>query len=120
MAATFYDAAGLVCHQRAERSFHLAGVQLPVCARCTGLYVSAAVGVLAWISWRRLRPRSIALDSPRAVRLLVIAALPTALSVASGLAGIGDLSNAGRFTAALPLGAAVGAALAAIASNDLS
>ena len=31
-----YQAGSLVCHQRPERSFHLAGVQLPVCARCFG------------------------------------------------------------------------------------
>ena len=38
-----YQAGSLVCHQRPERSFHLAGVQLPVCARCFGLYLSGAV-----------------------------------------------------------------------------
>ena len=46
-------AAGRVCHQRPERSFHVAGVQLPVCARCTGLYVSGAAGALAALA--RLR-----------------------------------------------------------------
>ena len=40
-----YQAGSLVCHQRPERSFHLAGVQLPVCARCFGLYLSGAVGL---------------------------------------------------------------------------
>ena len=29
---------GYICHQRPERSFHSAGVPLPVCARCTGLH----------------------------------------------------------------------------------
>ncbi len=27
------------CHQLAERSFHIKGVQLPLCARCTGLVI---------------------------------------------------------------------------------
>src|SRR3954470_13491308 len=32
-----------MCHQRPERSFFLRGHQLPVCARCTGLYAGAAL-----------------------------------------------------------------------------
>ena len=48
-AATVYGASGLICHQRAARSFHLAGVQLPVCGRCASLYFSGALGaVLGW------------------------------------------------------------------------
>jgi uncharacterized membrane protein len=42
-ALAIYAAGSLICHQRAERSFHLFGVQMPVCARCAGLYVGAAV-----------------------------------------------------------------------------
>ena len=29
---------GYLCHQMPERSFFIRGVQLPVCARCTGVY----------------------------------------------------------------------------------
>lgn len=29
-----------VCHRLPERSFHLKGRQFPVCARCTGFYLS--------------------------------------------------------------------------------
>src|SRR5688572_17408563 len=48
LAAAVYLAGSNVCHQRAERSFHLDGVRMPVCARCTGLYLGGALGVLAW------------------------------------------------------------------------
>src|SRR5438477_581706 len=34
-------------HQIAERSFALWGKQMPVCARCTGLYIGGAVAALA-------------------------------------------------------------------------
>ena len=100
-AAAVYSGAGLICHQRAERSFHLAGVQQPVCARCTGLYVSGAAGALvAWASWRRPRvPR-------RTRRVLVLAAVPTALSVALEFAGLVYPSNIARALCALPLGGA--------------
>jgi uncharacterized membrane protein len=48
-ALTVYQFGSVICHQRPERSFHLAAVPLPVCARCTGIYVGAAV-VLAALS----------------------------------------------------------------------
>lgn len=99
-AATVYSAAGLICHQRAARSFDLAGVQLPVCGRCTGLYVSGAfAAVLAWIVSRRPRV-------PVNTRsLLLIASIPTALTVALEWSGVLDPSTLGRALAALPLGA---------------
>lgn len=100
-AALFYESAGLVCHQRPERSFHVLGVQLPVCARCAGLYWSAAAGaVAAWLA----RPRA---ASAGALRLLLgIAALPTAITVAIEFAGLAYPSNVVRALSALPLGAA--------------
>ena len=27
------------CHQLSDRSFHICGVQLPLCARCTGMFL---------------------------------------------------------------------------------
>lgn len=30
----------LICHRKPERSFHIKGHQFPVCARCTGFYIS--------------------------------------------------------------------------------
>ena len=37
-----------VCHQIAERSFHLFGEPLAACHRCTGLYAGFTLGVLVW------------------------------------------------------------------------
>ena len=33
----------LICHRKPERSFHIKGYQFPVCARCTGFYISLIV-----------------------------------------------------------------------------
>ncbi len=33
-----------ICHQLPERSFFIFGHQLPVCARCTGIYFGALAG----------------------------------------------------------------------------
>jgi uncharacterized membrane protein len=100
-AANVYRGAGLICHQRAERSFHLAGVQQPVCARCAGLYLSGATGVLAaWMAPRRPR-------APRRTRtVFLLAAIPTAVSVTIEFAGLAHPSNIVRAVCALPLGAA--------------
>ncbi len=41
------DAVGYaVCHRIDERSFHVLGRQLPLCARCTGEFNAAAVGLI--------------------------------------------------------------------------
>ncbi len=39
------DAVGYsICHQQPERSYFFFGQKMPLCARCTGMYISAAVG----------------------------------------------------------------------------
>lgn len=103
LAAGVYHGAGRICHQRPERSFHAAGVQLPVCARCFGLYASGAAGaLLGWTALAGLHRRS------RDRWLLLAAAVPTALTFTLEFAGFAALSNTIRFAAALPLGLAAG------------
>src|SRR5262245_33087060 len=82
-AVLIYAVGGSVCHQRPERSFYLWGRQLPVCARCTGIYAGAALAV-AVVSVRRAlqmtdtRPRRLS-RSPAV--LVVIASAPTAATL---------------------------------------
>lgn len=100
-AAQIYAACSHICHQRTERSFALAGVQVPVCARCVGLYASGALGALAaWLASPRLLPGA---------RLaLAVAAVPTGATWALEAAGLAGFSNLTRLVAALPLGATAG------------
>ncbi len=35
-----------ICHRRADRSFFYKGKQFPVCARCTGIWLGYATGIL--------------------------------------------------------------------------
>jgi uncharacterized membrane protein len=102
-AALIYEVGSFICHQRPERSFHLAGVQLPVCARCAGLYLSAAVAAsCAWFGEGHI-------PAPRAARVaFALAALPTAFTVGIELVGLAQPSNAVRWLSALPLGAVAG------------
>jgi len=95
------QAAGHICHQQPERSFHIGGLQLAVCARCFGLYLGGAAGTLA--AWTQGLSAS-----SRSRRALLVAALPTALTVGLEWVGIWLLSNAVRFLSAVPLGCAAG------------
>jgi uncharacterized membrane protein len=100
-AACVYLTGGFVCHQRPERSFRLAGRQMPVCARCTGLYAAAAVAApIALLA-------ASAFGAARARRIALVAALPTIVTWSIEHFGFVQLSNMTRFVAALPLGFAV-------------
>jgi hypothetical protein len=50
-AFVIYRIGSVICQQRPERSFHLFAVQMPVCARCTGIYAGAAL-MAAVVAWR--------------------------------------------------------------------
>lgn len=56
LIAAVYGIGSLVCHQLPERSYFLWQAQLPVCARCTGIYCGAAAGAVA-AALRRQRLR---------------------------------------------------------------
>jgi len=112
LAAAVYAVGALVCHQRPERSFHWDGVQLAVCARCTGIYLGAcATAVLACVPPRHYVPR---VTAGRRVRVwLAAAALPTAVTVASEWAGWWVPSAHMRAATGVVLGAAAGLVVAA-------
>ena len=114
-----YSAGAIVCHQLPERSFFLAGRQLPVCARCTGLYLGVALGLVGWLAVRRVRAGGRQLQPRRALTVLWICGVPTAISWATGVLGMWDGNNATRAMLALPLGLAVGAVAAAAGAKDL-
>jgi uncharacterized membrane protein len=112
--AVVYAFGRVICHQQAARSFLMAGVQMPVCARCTGLYVGASLGVaMALAAAGRARRL---FRFPR--RALAIAALPTVLTVVLEVVGRLPDGNLARFAAALPLGAAVAMLLATVGQPD--
>ena len=50
------DAIGYaVCHRISERSFHIGDYQLPLCARCSGMYLGAVAGLVfqSILGWKR-------------------------------------------------------------------
>jgi uncharacterized membrane protein len=103
LAASMYGIGSLICHQRPERSFHLAGAQLPVCARCLGIYAGAALGVIV-ASWSVPYARRV--PGLPAVALL-ISALPTVVTLVVEWFGLWDPGNVLRAAAGMILGAGV-------------
>ena len=41
-----FECMGHTCHQIPERSFFIFGVQMPLCCRCTGLYLGGLVFIV--------------------------------------------------------------------------
>src|SRR5436309_2976569 len=79
VAVAVYGAGSIICHQLPGRSFHVGSAQMPVCARCTGIYAGAAMA----------------------------AALPTVATLLFEWSTGSTPSNTVRALAGFPLGAAV-------------
>jgi Predicted membrane protein (DUF2085) len=113
-----YVLGSLVCHQRPERSFHPWDIQVPVCARCEGIYLAAPFGLALMFAARQLgSPR---LRSRRLWRRVIsLACLPTILTLAWEWT-TGDMSSGTvRAAAGGVLGAAIAATVAAVATGEL-
>jgi uncharacterized membrane protein len=101
LSYVFYQVFKAACHQIPERSFHVAGYPLAVCARCFGLYVGALAGLVAYPTVRPLTRT----DAPRR-EWLIIAAVPTTVDFALGFFHVWENTHWSRFSTALLLGAA--------------
>jgi uncharacterized membrane protein len=105
-ALALYAAGSLICHQRPERSFQLLGAQMPVCARCAGIYAGAALAAsvlwLRTLPGRRHLPR---LYRAPAIRVLLVSALPAAGTLLYEWTTGHTPGNWMRLTSGVPLGA---------------
>jgi uncharacterized membrane protein len=93
MAFALRRALALICHQRPERSFWLFGAPVAVCARCLGIYLGAARGLLLRTS-RRI-----------ALQLLIAAVTLNILDGLTELTGLHGNWMMVRFVLGLALGA---------------
>ena len=107
-----YAAGSRICHQKPDRSFHTSGVAWPVCARCSGLYLAAPFGAMTALWLGRTLTRRAALT------LMILAAVPSAVTLIWEWASGAMPSNAVRAVAALPLGAAVAYLIVRAASGS--
>ena len=79
---------GQICHQLDDRSFHLMGHPVAVCARCSGIYF----GFLAGTILHPLAVRWLRLPLP-ARSVLLAGAAPMLLDVAAGVFGLHETTN---------------------------
>ncbi len=101
-AASFiYLAYTIVCHQIADRSFHIEGYPLAVCSRCFGIYVGYVLGLVIYPFVRSLART----ETPRRLWLL-LALAPIAIDFAGDYAGVFDNTLLTRALTGLVAGAA--------------
>ena len=91
----------LVCHQQPERSFFLFGGSVAVCARCVGIYLGAALGLLVCV------PRRVAMQ------LLMVTVTVNAIDWCAELAGLHGNWMLARFALGVALGTAAAMVVAA-------
>jgi len=101
MGDCLFSAYAPFCHQEADRSFHVRGVQLVACSRCVALYAGTLLGVtiapaLGIVGRTRLLPRWV----------LAAGLLPLVVDALAGLWGLGDSSFASRTATGILAGAA--------------
>jgi uncharacterized membrane protein len=96
----------LVCHQHAERSFVLFGGSVAVCARCLGIYLGAALGLMIRV------PRELAW------RLLVGTAAVSLVDCAAEMASLHGNWMIARFALGAALGIAAAILVRASAEGD--
>jgi len=114
VAALIYAVGSFICHQLPERSFHLGEFQLPVCARCLGIYAGLAIGTMSHLVrgsgpvYGSTQPlESIRHRGLTPMTLVGVAALPTVVTVGLEWLGVWHVSNVSRAVAGSTLGIGV-------------
>ena len=128
LIAGVYAVGSLVCHQLPERSYHLWTAQMPVCARCAGIYFGAVLGAVA--EARRIAKRGgggpasvVAQNESPAWRpriALALAAVPTVVSLVYEWTTGDTPSHAIRAAAGVPLGVVVAWLIVAATDNQVN
>jgi uncharacterized membrane protein len=119
-----YGIGSLVCHQLPRRSYQLWSAQMPVCARCAGIYLGAAAAAVVsgvrglHASGRSRLPGALALRHARVAAAL--AAVPTAITlIAEWITGTMP-PNTVRFAAGLPIGIVVAWLVVSVATDQVN
>jgi uncharacterized membrane protein len=116
LVVAVYGIGSLVCHQLPERSWRLWTAQMPVCARCAGIYGGAAAASVLLLAWR---VRS-SVQTNRARIAVALAALPSlATLVYEWTTGVTP-SNALRFAAGIPIGVVVARLIVSAAEDQVN
>jgi uncharacterized membrane protein len=113
-AASIYGLGALICHQLPARSFHLWASQMPVCARCVGIYVGAAIASL-------IARAGTVRHEPRIGRVaIVVAVAPAALTLVYEWWSGQMPANWIRAASGVPIGAMVTALVVAATGDQVN
>ncbi|MDP2232419.1 MAG: DUF2085 domain-containing protein [Actinomycetota bacterium] len=107
-----------LCHQLPERSFSAGGVQLPVCARDTGIYIGVMASILViWLLQKGRRPSGF----PSVGLALILAGFIGAMALdgITSYAGLRTTTNDLRLLTGLSAGYAIGALVVPIVNGEL-
>jgi uncharacterized membrane protein len=129
LVVAIYAAGSIICHQLPTRSFQLWTAQMPVCARCTGIYVGTALAVVSFgarafqasgsLGRRSAEGRALQrLSGPRLT--LALAAAPTLATLVFEWTTGRTPANSIRFAAGVPVGAAVAWLVRTAAGNQVN
>jgi uncharacterized membrane protein len=107
-----------LCHQLPERSFFGGGVQVPVCARDTGIYFGILISLAIIAALHRgSRPRGLPTPSGWVVIALMVGAM--ALDGVTEYSGMRPTTNELRLITGLLAGFAIGAVIAPMINDEL-
>jgi uncharacterized membrane protein len=103
----------LFCHGIPERCFYLWNVPMPICARCTAIYVGLILSFVVYLILPRMREQ--------VARMVLYAALvPMAVDGLTQLAGLRLSTNSLRLETGLLVGVAFGVwAMSAIENHEI-
>jgi uncharacterized membrane protein len=106
------DAIGYaVCHQIDLRSFHIGDIQLPLCARCSGMYLGAMVGLIyQWVIGRRrtgMPPWQVIVPTSIFLLLFAVDGLNSFFSLFSNGLGLYQPNNSLRLLTGTGMGLAI-------------
>lgn len=112
-----------VCHRIELRSFHLGDRPLPLCARCTGMYLGAMVGLAYFVAAGRgrsgrLPPKSVLIALAAFVAVFAIDGLNSYLGFFPGAPQLYEPSNNLRLVSGTLLGVALGVVVYAIFNQN--
>jgi uncharacterized membrane protein len=100
-ADSLYRFFSFICHQNPDRSFHLSGEPVAVCARCFGVYSGLFLGFPIYAVFRNLDE-----TEPPSRVWLIASTIPIGLDWTLGFLGFWENTHISRFLTGFILGAA--------------
>lgn len=99
VSSPLYQFFSFICHQQAERSFHVMSEQFGVCSRCFGVYFGLLLGFAVYPLWR-----NIVEIEPLPRVWLFLSLIPITIDWSLTMFGIWENTHLSRFVTGLILG----------------